>query len=256
MIIDTHTHLFVEQFDADRDRVIRRALDEDVEKFILPNIDDKSIDRLRATVEEYPDLMFPLMGLHPTSVDEHWKQRLSVVERSLSENQYYGIGEIGIDLYWDKSFAREQEEVFRTQLRWAKESNLPVSIHIREAFEPVLRIVGEEQDGRLRGVFHCFTGSYEQARQAIDLNMWLGIGGVVTFKNGKIDRFLEKIPMDRIVVETDAPWLTPTPFRGQRNEPAYLKYIVAKLAEIYGTTPGEIACITTHNALDIFPIDG
>ena len=255
MIIDTHTHLFVEQFDADREQVIRRALDEDVEKFILPNIDDESIGRLLHTVEEYPERMFPLMGLHPTSVDRRWKERLAVVERALSENKYYGIGEIGIDLYWDKTYAKEQEEVFRTQLRWAKESDLPVSIHIRESFEPVLRIVRQEQDGRLRGVFHCFTGTYEQALEAIDLNMWLGIGGVVTFKNGKIDRFLEKIPVERIVVETDAPWLTPAPFRGKRNEPAYLKYIVAKLAEIYGTTPGEIACITTHNAMDVFPVE-
>ena len=255
MIIDTHTHLFVEQFDADREQVIRRALDEDVEKFILPNIDDESIGRLQATVEEYPERMFPLMGLHPTSVDSRWKERLAVVERALSENKYYGIGEIGIDLYWDKTYAKEQEEVFRTQLRCAKESDMPVSIHIRESFEPVLRIVRQEQDGRLRGVFHCFTGTYEQALEAIDLNMWLGIGGVVTFKNGKIDRFLEKIPVERIVVETDAPWLTPAPFRGKRNEPAYLKYIVAKLAEIYGTTPGEIACITTHNAMDVFPVE-
>ena len=255
MIIDTHTHIFVEQFEEDRDQVIQRALDEDVQKFILPNIDDQSIEQLRKTTDEYPDLMFPLMGLHPTSVDESWKKRLAVIERELSTNKYYGIGEIGIDLYWDKSFAKEQEEVFRTQLKWSKELNLPVSIHIREAFEPVLRIVAEEQDGRLRGVFHCFTGTYEQALQAIDLNMWLGIGGVVTFKNGKIDRFLDRIPVEQIVVETDAPWLTPAPFRGKRNEPSYLKYIVAKLAEIYGTTAGEIACITTHNAMDVFPVD-
>lgn len=254
MIIDTHTHLFVEQFDDDLDQVVQRARAEDVEYFLLPNIDDESIERLHATVNRYPDQMFPMMGLHPTSVDENWRQRLATVEKALGEGRYYGIGEIGLDLYWDTRFAREQEEVLRIQLNWAKELNLPVSIHIRKAFDEIFPIIEDEQDGRLRGVFHCFTGTYDQARRAIDLNMHLGIGGVVTFKNGKIDRFLDQIPIDRLVVETDAPWLTPAPFRGKRNEPAYLKYVIEKLAAIYGTTPKEIACLTTQNALDLFDI--
>ncbi len=254
MIIDTHTHLFVEQFDDDLDQVVQRARAEDVEYFLLPNIDDESIERLHATVNRYPDQMFPMMGLHPTSVDENWRQRLATVEKALREGHYYGIGEIGLDLYWDTRFAREQEEVLRIQLNWAKELNLPVSIHIRKAFDEIFPIIEDEQDGRLRGVFHCFTGTYDQARRAIDLNMHLGIGGVVTFKNGKIDRFLDQIPIDRLVVETDAPWLTPAPFRGKRNEPAYLKYVIEKLAAIYGTTPKEIACLTTQNALDLFDI--
>jgi TatD DNase family protein len=252
MIIDTHTHLFVEQFDADRDDVVKRAKDEGVEKFLLPNIDAESIDALKKTVAQFPGEMFPMMGLHPTSVKENYKEELAVIEKELSENRYYGIGEIGMDFYWDVSFAKEQEIVFRTQLNWAKETGLPVSIHIRNTFDEVLKIVREEQDGRLKGVFHCFTGTYEQALEAIDLNMWLGIGGVVTFKNGKIDTFLNRIPIENIVVETDAPWLTPAPFRGKRNEPAYLKYIVEKLAILYHTTPGEIACLTTHNAMDVF----
>jgi len=252
MIIDTHTHLFVKQFDKDRDQVVRRAKAEGVEKFLLPNIDTGSITRLKKTVAEYPGEMFPMMGLHPTSVKENYREELKIIEKELHEGTYYGIGEIGMDFYWDTTFAKEQEEVFRTQLNWAKETGLPVSIHIRNTFPEVLRIVKEEQDGRLKGVFHCFTGTYEQALQAIDLNMWLGIGGVVTFKNGKIDTFLDKIPVENIVVETDAPWLTPAPFRGKRNEPAYLKYVVEKLAEIYHTTPKEIACITTHNAMDVF----
>ena len=254
MIIDTHTHLFVEQFDDDLDQVVQRARAEDVEYFLLPNIDDESIERLHATVNRYPDQMFPMMGLHPTSVDENWRQRLATVEKALGEGRYYGIGEIGLDLYWDTRFAREQEEVLRIQLNWAKELNLPVSIHIRKAFDEIFPIIEDEQDGRLRGVFHCFTGTYDQARRAIDLNMHLGIGGVVTFKNGKIDRFLDQIPIDRLVVETDAPWLTPAPFRGKRNEPAYLKYVIEKLAAIYGTTPKEIACLTTQNALDLLDI--
>ena len=254
MIIDTHTHLFVEQFDDDLDQVVQRARAEDVEYFLLPNIDDESIERLHATVNRYPDQMFPMMGLHPTSVDENWRQRLATVEKALREGRYYGIGEIGLDLYWDTRFAREQEEVLRIQLNWAKELNLPVSIHIRKAFDEIFPIIEDEQDGRLRGVFHCFTGTYDQARRAIDLNMHLGIGGVVTFKNGKIDRFLDQIPIDSLVVETDAPWLTPAPFRGKRNEPAYLKYVIEKLAAIYGTTPKEIACLTTQNALDLFDI--
>ncbi|NPA43553.1 MAG: TatD family hydrolase [Chlorobi bacterium] len=252
MIIDTHTHLFVKQFDKDRDETVRRAKDVGVEKFLLPNIDSSTIDRLLRTADAYPGEMFPMMGLHPTSVKENYREELARIEKALSERPYYGIGEIGMDFYWDTAFAKEQEEVFRTQLNWAKELDLPVSIHIRETFPQVLRILREEQDGRLRGVLHCFTGTYEQALEALDLNMWLGIGGVVTFKNGKIDRFLDRIPVERLVVETDAPWLTPAPYRGKRNEPAYIKFIVDKLAEIYGTTPKEIACLTTHNAMDVF----
>ncbi len=252
MIIDTHTHLFVEQFDRDREKVVESAKEEGVEKFLLPNIDAGSISRLKKTVSQFPGDMFPMMGLHPTSVKENYKKELALIEKELTEGKYYGIGEIGMDFYWDTTYAAQQEEVFRTQLNWAKETGLPVSIHIRNTFDEVLKIVSEEQDGRLKGVFHCFTGTYNQALQAIDLNMWLGIGGVVTFKNGKIDKFLHKIPIENIVVETDAPWLAPAPFRGKRNEPAYLKYIIEKLAVIYHTTPKEIACLTTHNAMDVF----
>ncbi len=252
MIIDTHTHLFVEQFDADREQVVKRAKEEGVEKFLLPNIDGESIPALQKTVANFPEEMFPMMGLHPTSVKENYREELKIIEKELSEGEYYGIGEIGLDYYWDTTFREEQIKVFKIQLNWAKETGLPVSIHIRNSFEDILKIVREEQDGRLKGVFHCFTGTHEQALEAIDLNMWLGIGGVVTFKNGKIDRFLNKIPIENIVVETDAPWLAPVPFRGKRNEPAHLKYIVEKLAQIYHTTSKEIACITTHNAMDVF----
>jgi len=252
MIIDTHTHIFVEQFDQDRAEVIQRAKDVGVEKFVLPNIDSESIEQLQKTVAEYPDDMLPLMGLHPTSVKENWQEELAIIQQELNNNTYYGIGEIGIDLYWDKTYLKQQQEVFQTQLQWAKERKLPVSIHIRDAFDEVFEIVEQEQSPDLRGVFHCFTGTLEQAHKAVDLGFHLGIGGVVTFKNGKIDKFLDQIPPHHLVVETDAPWLAPTPYRGKRNEPAYIDLIVNKLAEIYGMQRKELECVLYHASLEVF----
>ncbi len=252
MIIDTHTHIFVSQFDADRTAVVQRAKDVGVEKFVLPNIDKDSIGQLKKTVAEYPDEMLPLMGLHPTSVTENWQEELAFIKHELDTGNYYGIGEIGIDLYWDKTYLKQQQMVFETQLKWAKEKKLPVSIHIRDAFDEVFEIVSQEQSPDLRGVFHCFTGDLHQARRAVDLGFHLGIGGVVTFKNGKIDRFLAEIPPQHLVVETDAPWLAPTPYRGKRNEPAYIDLIVQKLAEIYSIKRDELECILYHNSMDVF----
>ncbi len=252
MIVDTHTHLFVEEFDSDRQQVIDRAKAAGVEKFVLPNIDSSSINRLKKTVSEYPDEMLPLMGLHPTSVKENYQEELAKIKTELDRGGYYGIGEIGIDLYWDKSFLKQQEEVFQTQLQWAKDKKLPVSIHIREAFDEVFDIIEQEKSPGLTGVFHCFTGNLAQAKKAIDLNFYLGIGGVVTFKNGKIDKFLDQIPLDRLVVETDAPWLAPTPYRGKRNEPAYLEKIIDKLTDIYQINRQELTCQLYHNSMDIF----
>jgi len=252
MIVDTHTHIFVEEFDQDRDAVIQRAKAVGIEKFVLPNIDSSSIERLNKTVAEYPDEMLPLMGLHPTSVKENYREELSIIKTALDTGNYFGIGEIGIDLYWDKTFLKQQQEVFQTQLQWAKEKKLPVSIHIRDAFDDVFEIVEQEKSPDLTGVFHCFTGNLEQARRAIDLNFLLGIGGVVTFKNGKIDKFLAEIPPQYLVVETDAPWLAPTPYRGKRNEPAYINLVVEKLADIYQMKKEELSCILYHNSMDIF----
>lgn len=252
MIVDTHTHIFVSQFDKDREQVIQRARDAGVEKFVLPNIDVESIDRLKQCVNEYPVDMLPLMGLHPTSVKEDYKEQLSVIQQELDAGTYYGIGEIGIDLYWDKTYLKQQQEVFQKQLQWAKERTLPVSIHIRDAFDEVFEIIEQEKSPNLTGVFHCFTGTFEQARRAVDLNFYLGIGGVVTFKNGKIDKFLHQIPPHYIVVETDAPWLAPTPYRGKRNEPAYIDIVVNKLSEIYQMKRKELECILFHNSMDIF----
>jgi len=252
MIIDTHTHIFVEEFDNDRAETIQRAKDVGVEKFVLPNIDSQSISALKKTVAEYPDEMLPLMGLHPTSVKENWQEELEIIKQELDKGNYKGIGEIGIDLYWDKTFIKEQQEVFQTQLQWAKQMKLPVSIHIRNAFDEVFEIVAQEKSPELTGVFHCFTGTLEQAQRAIDLNFYLGIGGVVTFKNGKIDKFLHEIPPHHLVVETDAPWLSPTPFRGKRNEPAYIKYVVDKLQEIYQMDRKELECVLYNNAKNLF----
>ncbi len=252
MIIDTHTHLFVEEFDKDREEVIQRAKETGVEKFVLPNIDSSTIKALKKTVEEYPDEMISLMGLHPTSVKQDYRKELEIIKKELDTGKYAGIGEIGIDLYWDKTFLKEQQEVFQIQLQWAKEKKLPVSIHIRDAFDEVFEIVEQEKSPDLTGVFHCFTGTLEQAKKAIDLNFYLGIGGVVTFKNGKIDRFLDQIPLHHLVVETDAPWLAPTPFRGKRNEPAYLKYVIDKLQEIYQIDRGELECILYNTSNTIF----
>ncbi len=252
MIVDTHTHLFVEEFDADREEVIERAKSSGIEKFVLPNIDIESIKRLKKTVAAYPDEMLPLMGLHPTSVKENYQEVLSKIKEELDSGIYYGIGEIGIDLYWDKSFLKQQQDAFQTQLQWAKEKKLPVSIHIRDAFDEVFEIIEQEKSADLTGVFHCFTGNKAQAQKAIDLNFFLGIGGVITFKNGKIDKFISDISPENIVVETDAPWLAPTPYRGKRNEPAYINLIIDKLAQIYEMNREELACLLYHNSMDIF----
>jgi len=252
MLIDTHTHLFVSEFDSDRAAVIERAQVEGVEKFVLPNIDKTTITALKQTVAQYPDLMLPLMGLHPTSVKADFKAELADIKAELEQGSYFGIGEIGIDLYWDQTFLKQQQEAFQIQLQWAKQKKLPVSIHIREAFDEVFEIIEQEKSTDLRGVFHCFTGTLEQAKRAVDLNFHLGIGGVVTFKNGKIDQFIDQIPPHHLVVETDAPWLAPSPYRGKRNEPAYLKLIVEKLAGVYQMKTEELACILYHNSMDVF----
>ena len=251
MIVDTHTHIFVSEFDTDREQVIQRGKDVGIEKFVLPNIDVESIPALKQCVKEYPDEMLPLMGLHPTSVKEDYKDQLAIIKQELDNGNYYGIGEIGIDLYWDKSFLKQQLDAFQTQLQWAKEKKLPVSIHIRNAFDEVFEIVEQEKSPDLTGIFHCFTGTIEQAHRAIDLNFYLGIGGVVTFKNGKIDRFINQIQPQHIVVETDAPWLAPTPYRGKRNEPSYINNILKKLTEIYQMKREELECIIYNNSLDI-----
>ncbi len=254
ILTDTHTHLYSEKFDLDRALVMQRAKASGVTRFFVPAIDSSYTKRMLAFKQEFSEGVFLMMGLHPTSVKETYQDELAHVKKMLQKQPFVAIGEIGIDLYWDKTFLKEQQEVFKTQIQWAKELNLPIVIHCRDAFDEVFEILEEEKGAKLRGIFHCFTGNLEQAKKAISYNMKLGIGGVVTFKNGKIDRFLQQISLEHIVLETDAPYLAPVPYRGKRNESAYLTRIAEKLAEIYTTDIENIAKITTKNSKMVFGV--
>jgi len=253
-LIDTHTHLYTEAFDEDRDQVIKNAIAKGIKRFYLPSIDSKYTSRMYDLEKEYPNHIRLMMGLHPTHVKENCKEELQHVEQNLSQHRFAAVGEIGIDLYWDQTFLKQQQEAFNTQIRWAKEYELPIVIHCRDAFDEVFEILEDHRGEGLSGIFHCFTGTKDQADRAIDLNLKLGIGGVVTFKNGKIDQFLDQISLDHIVLETDAPYLAPVPFRGKRNQSEYLVHILQKLALIYRRSASEIATITSKNALSVFKI--
>lgn len=253
MLIDTHTHLYSDEFSTDRDLMIQRAIDAGVKRFYLPAIDSSYTEKMLQLEKQYPELMFPMMGLHPTSVKaETYQEELAHVKSWLDQRKFSALGEIGIDLFWDQTQLKEQQIAFKTQIGWAKEKQLPIVIHCRESFDEIFEILEEEKDELLYGIFHCFTGNKEQAIRAIDFGMKLGIGGVVTFKNGKIDQFLHEIPIEHIVLETDSPYLAPVPYRGKRNESSYLIQIVEKLVDIYNLTPQEIAQLTTQNALSVF----
>jgi len=252
-LIDTHCHIFLPEFDNDRDEAIQRALKNKVEGFVLPNIDSSTTDSLHKLAKEYPALTFPLMGLHPTSVEDDYIKELDLAENWLGKQKYFGIGEIGLDFYWDKTFKKEQEEAFRIQLRWAQTKDLPVIIHTRNSFLDTINII-ESLGGSNRGIFHCFTGSLEEAKIAIDMGFHLGIGGVVTFKNAKLDEVIREIDLKHIILETDSPYLAPVPKRGKRNEPAYLAYTANKLADVFNVHRNEIAAITSANARKIFGI--
>jgi len=254
IITDTHTHLYSEQFNEDRHEMIQRAIHEGVTRFFIPAIDSSYTRSMYELEQQYPENIFLMMGLHPTHVKENYLEELKHVEKELAERKFYAVGEIGIDLYWDKTHLREQQIAFRRQIQLAKQYKLPIIIHCREAFDAIFEILEEEKSGDLFGIFHCFTGTYEQALQAISYNMKLGIGGVVTFKNGKIDQFLNQIHLEHIVLETDSPYLAPIPFRGKRNESSYIINVVQKLAEIYSCTPEEIAKVTTKNSKTVFSI--
>ena len=253
-IIDTHTHLYLKQFKEDIDLVINRSKEIGVKKFIFPAIDSSHFDSMHSLKNKYPDIIYLMSGLHPTDVKEDFKDELEFVVNSLKTYDYIAIGEIGIDLYWDKSFLNEQQEAFRFQIRLAMKHDLPIVIHCRDAFDEIFEILDKENCDKLRGVFHCFTGTLEQAKRAIDLGFVLGIGGVVTFKNGGIDKFLNQIDLKHIVLETDSPYLAPVPHRGKRNESSYIMYVVEKLSEIYGLSKEEIADITTKNAEKVFAL--
>lgn len=254
MITDTHTHLYSEQFDQDRDAMIQRAKKTGVQRFFIPAIDSSYTERMFSLEKNYPSDVFLMMGLHPTSVKENYESELLHVKEWIDKKSFVAIGEIGIDLYWDKTYLKEQKKAFQTQIKWAKEKKLPIVIHCRNAFDEIFDILELEKGPDLFGIFHCFTGTLKQAEKAISYNMKLGIGGVVTFKNGKIDTFLNQIPLQHIVLETDAPYLSPTPFRGKRNESSYIKFVIEKLASIYELPFSEIINITTENSKEVFGI--
>ena len=254
MLTDTHTHLYSDAFKEDCAQMIQRALDLGVKRFFIPAIDSEYIEGMYALEKQYPDNVFLMMGLHPTSVKENFEVELEIVENQFKARKFYAVGEIGIDLYWDNSTLEVQKTAFRRQIQLAKKYSLPIVIHCRNAFDEVFEVLETEKDDKLFGVFHCFTGTYEQAQKALSYNMKLGIGGVVTFKNGKIDTFLNKIPLEQIVLETDSPYLTPVPYRGKRNESAYLDLICKKVSELYEVPEDEVARITTENSVAIFGI--
>lgn len=254
IITDTHTHLYSEAFDEDRNEMIRRAIDAGVDRFFIPAIDSTYAQSMHELEKAFPEKIFLMAGLHPTHVKDNFKEELAFVEKELSENKFYAVGETGIDLYWDKSTLEIQQEAFRHQIRLAKQYRLPIVIHCRDAFDEVFEVLESEKGEDLYGIFHCFTGTLEQAKKALSYNMKLGIGGVVTFKNGKIDTFLKEIPLEEIVLETDAPYLAPTPYRGKRNESSYIVEVLKKVAEIYELSPEEVARVTTGNSKEIFSI--
>ena len=254
ILTDTHTHLYSEQFDNDRNEIVQRAIDSGVSRMFIPAIDSTYLPAMLDLEKAFPKNTFLMMGLHPTHVKENVAEELAFVKEWLDKRNFYAVGEIGIDLYWDKTFLQQQQDAFKQQIVWAKEKNLPIVIHCRDAFDEIFEVLEEVKDDKLYGIFHCFTGNLEQAKQAISYNMKLGIGGVVTFKNGKIDKFLNEIPLNQVVLETDAPYLAPTPYRGKRNESSYILNVLNKLVDIYGLAPEEIAEITTQNSKDIFGI--
>lgn len=254
IITDTHTHLYSEAFDEDRDEMIGRAIEQGVTRFFIPAIDSSYTESMLKLEKDYPNNMFLMSGLHPTHVKDNYKEELEHVEHMLATHKFYAVGEIGIDLYWDKTTLGIQQDAFKKQIKMAKQYKLPIVIHCREAFDEVFEVLESEKGPDLFGVFHCFTGSLGQAHQAISYNMKLGIGGVSTFKNGKIDQFLAEIDLKHIVLETDAPYLAPVPFRGKRNESAYVLKVLEKLSYIYKETETVIAEITTANSKEIFKV--
>jgi TatD DNase family protein len=254
IITDTHTHLYSEAFDGDRNEMIENAIKKGVGRFFVPAIDSSYTQRMLDLEKKFPDHVYLMTGLHPTHVKENFEEEIQHVEEMLASHTFYALGEIGIDLYWEKQYLTEQQIAFKRQIQLAKKYKLPIVIHCRDAFDEVFEVLEGEKGADLRGIFHCFTGTIEQARKALSYNMKLGIGGVVTFKNGKIDTFLKDIDMEHIVLETDAPYLAPTPYRGKRNESAYIVNVLKKLAAIYEVSEEELALKTTENSKEVFGV--
>jgi TatD DNase family protein len=251
-LIDTHTHLYLPEFDEDRDEVVSRAIGSGITKMLLPNIDINSIDQMIAAVNRYPGICFPMAGLHPTSVKEDYTSQLDDIESLITRYKIIAVGEIGIDLYWDKTFMKEQIISFRRQIRFAIQNNLPVVVHSRDAFPEVFSVLDEFKGEKMTGVFHAFTGSRDDAEKAIKMGFMLGIGGIVTFKNSGLDKIVSEIGPENLILETDSPYLAPVPFRGKRNESSYICIINKKLAAIFNMSEEKMAAITYSNSVELF----
>ncbi len=254
LLTDTHTHLYYETDVEKQSQLMDRCLLNGIERLFLPNVDTKSIEMIDDLVKRYPANCFAMAGLHPCDVKEDYQNQLSSIYTSIASRKIYAIGEIGIDLYWDKATLQIQQDAFKKQIAWAKNLELPIVIHCREAFDEVFEVLDSDKDEKLRGIFHCFTGNLQQAKKAIDLNFYLGIGGVVTYKKAGLDLVLGDIAIEHIVLETDSPYLAPVPFRGKPNESSYLIHIAKKVAEIYGVSVEEVAEITTENSMKVFGV--
>lgn len=251
--IDTHSHQYSRKFQSDRADSIARA-QEVLSHLFLPNIDLESIEAMNQLAADYPDFCFPMMGLHPCSVKEDWTEVLDKMEKEFANGKYYGVGETGLDYYWDKTFVAEQKDALRRQIEWAKDMDLPLILHCRESMDDVIELVTEGQDGRLKGIFHCFTGTPEQAQKIQDLGFLMGIGGVLTYKKSGLDEVVKDIPLESLVLETDSPYLPPVPHRGKRNESSYVPFIAKKLAEVLDVPMMKVAEVTSANALKVFGI--
>lgn len=252
ILIDTHTHLYLREFNSDRDQVVKNAVENGILKMFLPNVDGTTVNQMHALADKYPSHCLPMIGLHPTSVDDDYQEEIRQLRELLGKRKYWGIGETGIDLHWDRTFGKQQEDSFKEHIGLAREYGLPLIIHARKSFNELFRIMDSENDDSLEGIFHAFTGNMAEANRIIEYGFKLGIGGIVTFKNAGLDKIVKEIDLKHIVLETDAPYLTPAPFRGRRNEPAYLIHTAEKLAEIHGLTLETIADITTQNAVSLF----
>ena len=253
MYIDTHTHLYDEQLMAEEDAMIQRALDAGVHKMYMPNCDSSTIEAMMHLARKFPENCLPMMGLHPTYVKDNYNEELAIVEEWLAKEKFFAVGEIGIDKYWDLTYLPQQIEVFEKQIDLALQYDLPIVIHSREATQDCIDVVQKKQNGRLKGIFHCFGGTLNEAKQIIDLGMYLGIGGVVTFKKSSLPEVLKETGLSNVVLETDAPYLAPVPHRGKRNESSYIPLIAEKLGDVFGLGKEEIGRISTENALKIFP---
>ena len=253
-IIDTHTHLYFNHFKNDFDKVIKKAIDNNITSLIFPSVDSSHLQKMYELKNRYPKNIFLMTGLHPTYVKDNYKEELDQVVKSLIDHDFVAVGEIGIDLYWDKTFLKQQQDAFEFQIELALVNKLPIVIHCRNGFDEIFEILEKFKSKKMKGIFHCFTGSLDQANKSIEMGFKLGIGGVVTFKNGGIDKLIKEIDIENIVLETDSPYLAPAPFRGKRNESFYITYVIKKISEIYNINEKEVAEITTKNSKEIFKI--